>query len=184
MLLVELVRIPPDQRRDEREVSRGFEAARPRLFGALLDALVGVLRHRDAVRLSKRPRMADFATLACAYAEHAGLGGEQMLNTIMRNAGRQVQEIIESDPLATALVEFAGRHRAWADTPTELYKTLSERRAEKPEDGWPRSARSLGKHLRVLESTARITGHSPAARRTLLGALICLLVRRRRPESS
>ena len=116
MLLIELQDIRPHRRRDEREFWGQFESVKARLFGAVLDAIAGILRHRDQVRLARLPRMADFARLACAYAEHSGLGADSMVAIIMDNARRQVQEAIESDPLAIAVCEFAkveqsmGRH--------------------------------------------------------------------------
>ncbi len=41
--------------------------------------------------------MADFALLACAYAEHAGIGADTMMATIMDNAVRQIQAVIEPE---------------------------------------------------------------------------------------
>ncbi len=40
-IIVGLERIPDSQRRDEQLLNQRFEAARPRLFGAVLDMLVG-----------------------------------------------------------------------------------------------------------------------------------------------
>ena len=65
-ILIELPPIPEDRRQPEEEFNARLEAARPRILGALLDAMVVGMRNRDAVSLTKLPRLADFATWATA----------------------------------------------------------------------------------------------------------------------
>ena len=160
MLLIELERIPPDKSRDEREFWSKFNAARPGLFGAVLDAIAGVLRYRDHVQLTRLPRMADFARLACAYATYSGLGPKKMMDTIMANAGRQTQEVIESDPLATAVRDLIETRRCWEGTATELLAVLNEPYSHTKglPEGWPKSAKSLGRRLKILHTTLAEVG--------------------------
>src|SRR5262249_8115362 len=54
------------QRRPEAELWRGFDIARPRILGALLDAAVHGLRAMGCVHVDRLPRMADFALWATA----------------------------------------------------------------------------------------------------------------------
>jgi hypothetical protein len=49
-LLLTLPTIPEEQRRDEEELFREFEAVRPRVLGALLYAVSAALRNRPARR--------------------------------------------------------------------------------------------------------------------------------------
>jgi hypothetical protein len=71
-LSVILPPIPDDQRREEREFRAAFEAARPKILGALLDAVAAGLRHLPDIHLDRPPRMADFATWAEACAPGFG----------------------------------------------------------------------------------------------------------------
>jgi hypothetical protein len=166
MLLIELQDIRPDRRRDEREFWGQFESVKARLFGAVLDAIAGILGHRDKVCLARSPRMADFARLACAYAEHSGLGANSMVAIITDNAHRQVQEAIESEPLAVALREFVRAEQSWEGTASELLQRLNNWNAGTDADldfppireGWPKSERSLGRKLRALQSTLAHVG--------------------------
>src|SRR5262249_32777556 len=64
--------IPPGRRRDEEGLWRQYEAARPRVFGALLDAVSTALRGHAHVRLEVKPRMADFAVWSVAAAPALG----------------------------------------------------------------------------------------------------------------
>ena len=58
--------IGEEQRRSETELWREFELARPRILGALLDAVAHGLRAVGSVQLARLPRMADFALWATA----------------------------------------------------------------------------------------------------------------------
>ena len=67
----------------------GRYKAKPMLFGALLDAIAGTLQNLPNIRLDRLPRIADFARIACAYAEFTGLGSKEMLRIIMQHMSRQ-----------------------------------------------------------------------------------------------
>ena len=58
--------IPEERRRPEAELWAAFEAARPGILGALLDAVVEGLRRLPETRPPKLPRMADFTLWATA----------------------------------------------------------------------------------------------------------------------
>jgi len=156
MLLIEIERIAPDKRRDEGAFWKDFEAERSRLFGAVLDAVAGTLRNKDRVQLERLPRMADFAKLACAYGDHSGLGAEKMIAIIADNAGRQIDEVIESDPFAMAIRDHMKSRDNWKGTVRELMQTLDPE-SKKP-DGWPKDVRQAGRRLRVLQATLADAG--------------------------
>ncbi|HYO90001.1 MAG TPA: hypothetical protein VEQ40_00105, partial [Pyrinomonadaceae bacterium] len=71
-IVLNLPTIPEHKRKTEAQFWREFEAARPSLLGALLDAVSGALRDHDSVRLERLPRMADFAQWATAAEKHLG----------------------------------------------------------------------------------------------------------------
>ena len=58
--------IPKEKRRVEKELWDAFNAARPGVLGALLDAVAMGLKRLPEVRLEDLPRMADFAIWATA----------------------------------------------------------------------------------------------------------------------
>ena len=62
--IVHLAPIEGRTRRAEAEFRAAFEETRPRILGALLDAVVGTIRELPNVRLEELPRMADFADWA------------------------------------------------------------------------------------------------------------------------
>jgi hypothetical protein len=60
-VFLRLEAISEERRRPETEIWAAFEVERPRILGALLDAVVVGLRRLSETRLPKLPRMADFA---------------------------------------------------------------------------------------------------------------------------
>lgn len=160
LLLIELERIQPGHRIDEATFWKKFDADCPMLFGALLDGIAGALKHLPNIKLDRMPRMADFARIACAYAEFAGIGSGKMLDIIMAHSSRQTQEVLDADPVATAIVDFIGKRRAWTGTAGELLKLLNEYQPTPRPDGWPKQGNSLSRKLNVLHSTFNDAGIS------------------------
>ena len=58
---IHLATIAEDARQPEDELFAAFEAKRPVILGALLDAVAAALRNLPKVKLDRAPRMADFA---------------------------------------------------------------------------------------------------------------------------
>lgn len=157
LLLIELERIAPDKRIDEATFWAQFNANKPMLFGALLDAIVGTLKHLPQVKLDRMPRMADFARIACAYAEYTGVGSERMLDIIMSHTARQTQEVLDADPVATAIRDFIQKRGLWTGTAAELLGLITP--ASKP-DNWPKQANALSRKINVLHATLNEVGIS------------------------
>ena len=72
-LFITLPQIPEERRKTEREFWQSFEATRPRILGALLDAVSAALKNEEHVRIDRLPRMADFARWVYASASSAQL---------------------------------------------------------------------------------------------------------------
>lgn len=157
LLLIELERIAPDKRVDEATFWATFNADRPMLFGALLDAIAGTLKHLPNVKLNRMPRMADFAKIACAYAEYTGIGADRMLDIIMSHTARQTQEVLDADPVATAIRDFIQKRGSWSGTAAELLVLITP--ASKP-DNWPKQANALARKINVLHATLNECGIS------------------------
>ena len=72
---------PEQKRQTEAKLWEAFEAERPVILGALLDAVSASLRNQSRVRLPRMPRMADFAVRAAAAAPALGWSAEDFLLT-------------------------------------------------------------------------------------------------------
>ena len=73
-LVVELERILDGERKTEEELWERFEAEHPKLLGALFDTLAKVIALKPSIKLSRRPRLADWGEYAAAVYEVMGWG--------------------------------------------------------------------------------------------------------------
>src|SRR5439155_11381418 len=101
-IFLTLAPIGEAQRRSESELWREFEIARPRILGALLDAVVHGLRALGRVHLDRLPRMADFALWAAA-CETALWPAGTFARAYAANRRTAIEGMIEADPIATCV---------------------------------------------------------------------------------
>lgn len=71
-LPVELERIPDGERKTEEELLERFEAKHPKLLGAIFDALSRSMKAKESLKLSRKPRLADWGEYAAAIYEAEG----------------------------------------------------------------------------------------------------------------
>ncbi len=163
-LSITLPPIPDDQRREEREFWAAFETARPKILGALLDAVVAGLRHLPDTVLDRRPRMADFATWAEACAPGFGWEPGEFLRDYEENRSDAVAAAAEASPLVPAIEAVLGRTELPADgfdgTAAELLDRLGEvcSDAERKQRWFPNTASQVGSALRRVAPLLRSRG--------------------------
>jgi hypothetical protein len=153
--------IPDAERKTEATFWRDWELVRPRVFGALLDAVSTALRRVDSVHLSRKPRMADFAVWATAAEEAFGWPEGTALKAYAENRAEAVDLGIESDAVAFTVCELL-KHKpdGFEGTMTELLDELEDHASDKMRNAktWPGSARSLSNRLRRSSTALRQVG--------------------------
>ncbi len=165
-LLVTLPSIPDDRRVEEAAFWSDFEAARPRLFGALLGGVSAALHNADNVRLEKKPRMADFAVRATAMEEAFGWEPGSFAEAYEANRREASEALLGNEPLVDAIeallnrCEADGGEKAWSGTATELLKELSfyTDDAVTRTKAWPGGPQVLSKKMRRLAPAVRSAG--------------------------
>lgn len=163
-LRINLAPIPPEKRRTEAELHAQFEAARPRILGALLDALSGVLARLPGIKLERMPRMADFARLGVALEQAVGWPPGSFLAALEGNRNEAVLEELAENPVAEAIRQIleAGE---WAGTASELLPVLRDASA-RFDSTLPRNPRDLSNELRRLVPALLVAGIQVAFSRT------------------
>ncbi|MDQ3687338.1 MAG: hypothetical protein M3430_17330, partial [Acidobacteriota bacterium] len=158
-IIVTLPTITVEHRREEADLWREFDEARPRLLGALLTAVSTALRNLPHVKLDRLPRMADFARFAVAAESALGCAPGAFLTAYTHNRTAANELALEASPVATVLIAFVSEVEAWSGTAGELLKELNERAgAAALAEGWAKSAQSLGGTLRRLAPNLRASG--------------------------
>jgi hypothetical protein len=160
-IIIDLPRISEDRRRPRREFWSAFEAARPRILGALLTAVSTALRRVGEVRLQALPRMADFATWAHAAEPALGLKSGEFLAAYGGNRAEAHDLALDASPIAAsvrALVEPG----EWSGTAAELLEALGRIADEATQRSkvWPATPRTLSTALRRIAPNLRAIGVS------------------------
>jgi hypothetical protein len=105
-LIISTERVVDRQRREDRVLVERFMAAKPKLFGALLDLMVKAMAAYSRVTVQKPPRMADFARWGAAVSVAQGGSVADFEQDYAQNIEEQNQQAINESFTATVLLEF------------------------------------------------------------------------------
>ena len=157
-LIVEFLDMKPEMRRDEAQFWREFEQARPRILGALLDAVAAGLGNLAAVTLDQLPRMADFAVWVSACERALGLERGEALEAYRANCADARNLALEASPVYEPLREVA--QAGFSGTSSELLFLLSKLASDSARRSrrWPKAPNALGNALRRMAGSLRSTG--------------------------
>jgi hypothetical protein len=155
-ILINLPPISDDARRTESDLNFQFEAMRPRILGALLDAVAAGLRNLPSTRLESVPRMADFFIWTAATAPALGFDADQVLAAYRDNRRAGNNLAIEDSPIG-GLIQAVG---TFTGTAKDLLGILSEKAsdAQRRHKDWPNTPRALSGLLRRLTPNLRAVG--------------------------
>jgi hypothetical protein len=167
-VILHLPSIEDGGRMEEREFWSKLEAARPRILGALLDGLAGAIRVHSSVRLSRLPRMADFARWAEAFGQAVGWPAGTFLEAYAGNRVEASELAVESCPVAATVRALMSDRVEWEGTVSELLYTLGAKAGESVTRGrsWPARPNVLSGKLRRAAPGLRQLGITIDKKRT------------------
>jgi hypothetical protein len=159
LVVVRVEAIPDDERCTEVELLAAFEGARPRILGALLDAVAHGLLQLPNTRPNRLPRMADYAIWVAACETAIWQAGMHMA-AYEENRAEAVDIVLEADPVAMALRRHMERRTETTTTATQLLGDLGSLVSDHIRRGrqWPQSASSLSGQLKRLAPALRKVG--------------------------
>jgi hypothetical protein len=146
-------------RKTEEEFWAAFESEKPQLLGALLDGLVVGLQQLPNTKLPSYPRMADFAKWGAA-CETAYWPAGTFSSAYKGNRDGAVEDVIDANPVATAVREFMQNRTQWKGTSTDLLKELGRLAVvgvTRSKD-WPSDPGQLSQRLRRATTFLRKLG--------------------------
>jgi hypothetical protein len=147
------------QRQLESELWREFQIARPRILGALLDAVVHGLRTIGRIHLDRLPRMADFVLWATA-CETALWPAGTFARAYAANRSAAIESIIEADPIATCVRAIMVGRSMWTGSASDLLRFCAEGTRDDIARGaaWAKNPRALAGRLRRAQTFLRTLG--------------------------
>ena len=160
-VIITLPRVDGKRRRSDTEFWMNFDAARPRILGALLDITVHGLRKQHDVRVSELGRVADFQRWAIACEQAFAQAGD-FEKALKSNISNTVEDLLDVDPVAKAIASFMMGRMAWKGTAAQLLTELvrfdsTEARVTRL-PAWPRDPARLSKGLRSMQATLAKAG--------------------------
>jgi len=162
LLSIEMEPIPDENRMLEEELWDEFEKMRPEILGGLLDTLVRTLQIAQDLKLTKYPRMADFARYGAAAAMALGRTKEDFLNAYYQNINFHNEAAIEASPVAQAIMVYINEKKHFEGKPTELYKELTEvaefNNIKTKYSQWPKNANWLSRKLKEVKENLKAMG--------------------------
>lgn len=124
-IMIEVLRVNEDMRRELQEVLDSFEKDRPIILGAIFDVLAKAKEIYPKVKLDKLPRMADFCRWGYAIAEAIEDGnGNLFLDEYKSNRKKQNEEAINADAVAYLIVDLMQDRGRWEDRVSKLLVEL------------------------------------------------------------
>jgi hypothetical protein len=166
-IILNLPVIDATKRKDERSFWAAFDAAKPGIMGALLDALAHALAHESRTHLERKPRMADFAIWATAAEPALGWKTGEFMRRFDAMQDKAVEDGIDASPVGSTLLELLGDSGKWTGTPSALLNELADRSGSLAKSkAWPLSTKGLNNILKRLAPSFRRLGVSISERRT------------------
>ena len=181
-LVVELERIPDGERRTEEELWEGFEREHPKLLGAAFEVLSKAIGAKTSLKLSRRPRLADWGEYAAAVYKVLGWGAETFLADWDHNVKLQNEGTLDGSPVAQTIIKFMeemAEGEEYAATTSHLHKKLEDVAEElgvsiTRDKAWPKSARWLWKRTKEVLPLLAATGIGAERKRGEAGTEIRL----------
>lgn len=159
-IILYLPNIPDNKRLQEEKFWEDFDLARPRILGALCNAMSSAIRNLPTLNLESLPRMADFARWVIAAEPELGLKKDDFINSYKGNRVSANLLALEASLIANSLFNLLKEKRALCDTATSILISLSEiaDEATKRHGAWPKDGKSLSNKLRRLAPNLRAMG--------------------------
>lgn len=169
-VILNVNRIPEEDRKSEKELWAEFDELKPQLLGALLTIVSHGLKKLPSVKVDKLPRMADFAKWGYAVDDSIsteaineidrGYGVKETVNNgltsfrgiLEANEEKRLQESLESDPVTQAAIYAADYARGnsfkgfWRGTITAFYNSFFPNSDSSFYSKAPDIIRSVAKH--------------------------------------
>lgn len=96
VVVYEAMYIPMSKRRSETEIYKEFEQDLPDIIAGILDILVKALNIYPTIKLTRLPRMADFALWGCAVSEALGIEHTKFITAYYQNMLNVKGDVIKS----------------------------------------------------------------------------------------
>lgn len=161
-ILMELDRIPANERMLENELNKMIEADMPKILGTIFTTISKAMNKYNSVQLDNLGRLADFTKWGYAIAEVSGIGGDVFLDAYLNNQNDSNHEAILSSPVGSSIMKLIKDKAKWEGTPTALLSELKniaeEENINMNDNIWPKAPNALSRRLNEIKSNLQDIG--------------------------
>ncbi len=131
-IIINLPRITGTSRKLERTIERDFEAVRPRILGAILNLVSGILATKDKITAGSYSRMADFEHWINAAEIGAQMKGEILwapgtFNAVYREKRESASiNCLDAEPLADLVERLMEMNSVWEGCAADLLSLFED----------------------------------------------------------
>ncbi|WP_405615265.1 ATP-binding protein [Streptomyces sp. NBC_01508] len=155
LLTIELNLIPDHKRREEAELDAVYADAHASILASLFELLAQVLKVLPDVRLTERPRMADFARVLAAVDQVQGWNTLESYKSSARDA---VADVLDGEPFAQAVVALVDSAGPGGVTLTAQELLDAVHAPDRLPKKWPKDSTRAAGQLKRLAPALRTVG--------------------------
>ncbi|MEW6352616.1 MAG: hypothetical protein AB1646_26515 [Thermodesulfobacteriota bacterium] len=147
VLLIEMQRIPDNERQSKRKLLSRLTQIKPSVLGGICDAVAYALANYTDADPSELPRLTDWAEWALPISEAVGVGKARFFAAHRENVTRQHREVNQNDPTAAVIAALMNERDVWSGNPTDLCGPCCDIADElriTAEKSWAKSSSALG----------------------------------------
>lgn len=155
-IVINLPSISESGRKDEKTFWKNFNEMHSSVLGAMCDVISDGLNVLPNVSLSHKPRMADFAKWITACERSLGWYDGEFMDIYNDNRGKAIDQGLESDPFASAIIELLKQESEWIGNASQLLARASNFTDDRTtrSKAWPTS-RSVRNRLRRINPSLK-----------------------------
>jgi len=155
------IELPSIVYREEAEINLQWNAAKPSIFGGLLELFVATIAKLPSIKLINPPRMADFTKLGEAMAQVLGYPAGSFEELYKANRADNIGRALESSPVAVAICEMV--EKCAGNSSTVFYGTVKSLLEElvlhrHDSENWPKSPKGLSDTLKRQSPALAVLG--------------------------
>jgi hypothetical protein len=143
-------------RTTEQQLREDFQRDLPVIFRGVLNLIADILKHLPDVTALHPERMLEFCHWLAAMEKALGMPEGQLQRAYSDNLIGAMQDTLQDNPLADAVMQFAQKpgQVSWTGTPTDLLVQLRQYVPAQilPTVEWPQNEISLSRRLKLLKS--------------------------------
>jgi hypothetical protein len=147
-------------RKTEKEIDAEIEEKKSKLLGALLDMTAQGLENIDSIELEDPPRMADFASWACACLDGAA---KRFMEIYTESRTNSSIDLADLNRLPSAIYSFVRNRpdKMWKGSASLLLADINHYAGIRPGyelEGWPTTPDKMGSELRRFSPSLETKG--------------------------